>query len=117
GATYMLPRLVGVDKALELMFTGDIIDAKEAERIGLVTKVVPHNDLTTVSEELAAKIAKGPPVATELAKKAVYRSLETSLDSQLDFERYLISLCLETEDFKEALKAFQDKRTAQFKGR
>ena len=117
GATYLLPRIIGLDKALELAFTGDIIDAKEAERIGLVTKVVPHDDLMKVTNELALKIAKGPSVAIELMKRGICRGLDNDLDTQLDFESYAQNLCRETEDFKEGVNAFREKREPRFQGK
>lgn len=117
GGTYLLPRIVGLDKALEFAFTGDIIDAKEAERIGLVTKVVPYDDLMKVVNELALKIAKGPSVAIELMKRGMHRGLYADLDSQLDFEGYAQNLCFQTEDCKEAIAAFKEKREARFQGK
>ncbi len=116
GATYFLPRILGISKALELMFTGDIMSATEAERIGLVSKVVPHDNLMTVAKETATKIAEGPSVAIELMKKAAYRALENSLELQLDFETYAQNICRQTQDYKEGVEAFMQKRPPQFKG-
>ena len=116
GATYSLPRTIGPDKALEIFFTGDIIDSKEAERIGLVTRVVPHDELMKVTEELAGRIARAPSVAIELTKRAVYRGLQNDLDKQLDFESYAQNLCRQTEDHREGVQAFMEKREAIFKG-
>lgn len=117
GATYLLPRTVGLDKALELCFTGDIIDAREAERIGLVTKVVPHDDLMQTANDLAAKIAKGPSISIELAKRGIYRAMGGDYLAQLDYESYAQNLCFQTEDFKEATAAFREKREARFQGK
>ena len=117
GGTYLLPRIIRMDRALELAFTGDIIDAKEAERIGLVTRVVPHDDLMKVTEELASKIARGPSVAIELMRRGMYRAIDNDFDTQLDFESYAQNICRTTEDFKEGVAAFMEKREAHFQGK
>ena len=117
GATYLLPRTINLDKALELCFTGDIIDAGEAARIGLVTRVVPHDDLMKVVGELAAKLARGPSVAIELMKRGIYRALGGDYISQLDFESYAQNICFQTEDFKNATAAFKEKREPHFQGK
>ncbi|MFC1985031.1 enoyl-CoA hydratase/isomerase family protein [Chloroflexota bacterium] len=117
GGTYFLTRIVGTARALELLYTDDIIDAREAERIGLVSRVVPHDELMPVVKELAGKIAKGPSVALELTKRAVYKALSNDLESQLDFEHWGQSVCYLTEDHKEAIQAAIEKRDAVFKGR
>lgn len=117
GATYFLPRVLGMSKALELMFTGDMVNAVEAERIGLVSRVVPHDDLLRVVHERASTIAKGPSVAIELMKKGAYRSLNHDLESQLDFESYAQNICRQTEDHKEGVESFIQKRPPKFEGR
>jgi 2-(1,2-epoxy-1,2-dihydrophenyl)acetyl-CoA isomerase len=117
GATYFLPRLIALDKALELMLSGDIIDAEEALEIGLVTRVVPHDELMPKARELAGKIAKGPAIAIELIKRGLYRSLNNDLKTQLDYESYAQNLCRQTEDHKEGVRAFSEKREPNFKGR
>ena len=116
GATYFLPRILGVEKALEFMYTGDIIDAREAERIGLVSRVVPNDDLMRVTKELATKIAKGPPIAIELMKRAVYRDILSGLGAKLDFESYAQNICRQSEDHQEGVTSFLEKREAHFKG-
>jgi len=84
GGTYFLPRLIGIDKACELIWTGNLIDAKEAERIGLVTRVVPHEELEAETRELADKLAKGPPLAIAKSKQAIYRGLTLDLEPALN---------------------------------
>lgn len=116
GATYFLTRILGIEKALEMMVTGDIIDATEAQRIGLVSRVVPHNDLIKVVKEIADRIASGPSVAIELIKKAAYKAIDNSLESQLDFETYAQNLCRNTQDYHEGIQAFMEKRTPNFRG-
>ncbi|MFC2017316.1 enoyl-CoA hydratase/isomerase family protein [Chloroflexota bacterium] len=116
GITFSLPRVVGTSKALELMFTGEVIDAAEAERLGIVSRVVPHDELMKVTQELAARIAQQPPIALELAKRLVYRSMIGDIAHHLDWETYAQQLCFGTEDFKEGARAFLEKRQPRFKG-
>ena len=116
GATYLLPHIVGPSKAFELLATGDIISAQEAERIGLVTKVVPPEELMPAVKEMAAKLAKGPTISIKFQKKAVYKALQNDLLGQLDFESYGQNICRQTEDHQEGVMAFMEKRPAQFKG-
>jgi len=117
GGTYFLPRLIGIDKACELIWTGDLIDAREAERIGLVTRVVPHEELEAATEELATKLAKGPPLAIARSKRVIYDGLNMELESALqDIMREYWSLS-QTEDHREALRAFLEKREPVFRGR
>ena len=116
GLTYFLPRLVGTSKACEIMFTGNPIDAEEALRIGLVSKVVPHDDLMNVAREFASVIAKGPPISLELTKKAIYRGIERDLRTQMDFESYAQTVCRGTEDHREGVRSFMEKREPIFKG-
>ncbi|MFC1968136.1 enoyl-CoA hydratase/isomerase family protein [Chloroflexota bacterium] len=117
GATQRLPRLVGVGKAKELIFTGDPINAREAERIGLVNKTVPAEELVATARDLARKLASGASVAIGLSKRAINKGLDTDLRSGLEYEIYGQTLCLQTEDRKEGVKAFLEKREPQFKGR
>ncbi len=117
GGTFFLPRLVGIDRACQLIWTGDMIDAKEAERIGLVTMVVPHEELESATRELAEKIAKGPPLAIQSAKRAIYEGLATDLKSNLEYVTSATKELVETEDHKEGARAFVEKREPVFKGR
>jgi len=117
GATYLLPRIVGPDKALEMLTTGEVISAQEAERIGLVTKVVPPDELMPTVKELATKLAKGPGLSIKFTKKAVYKGLQhNDLLTQLDYESFAQGVCRQSEDHREGVKAFMEKRPPQFKG-
>jgi len=117
ASTFLLPQIVGIEKALEMFYTGDVIDAPEALRIGLVGRVVPPGDLMKTVMELAEKIAAKSPIPAELAKYGVYKGLETDIEGALDYENYAIKVCTATEDYKEGVTAFMEKRKAVFKGR
>jgi enoyl-CoA hydratase/carnithine racemase len=117
GGTYFLPRLVGMAKACELTFTGDVVDAAEALRIGLVSQVVAPEELMPTAQALAGKIAAGPPVAIRLAKRALYRNAESELREALEFETFAQNACFETEDAREGIRAFVEKRAPVFRGR
>ncbi len=118
GSTYFLTKLVGTAKACELMFTGDFVDAAEAERLGIVNKVVPHEELMNEAQALAKRIASGPPLTIELIKRAVYKGfLESDLARQVHFEMYLNQLAHTTEDYKEGVTSFLEKREPKFMGK
>jgi len=117
GATLLLPRIIGPDKAFEMLTTGIMIDAQEAERIGLVTRVVPSEELLNNAYELAGKLAKGPALAIKLMKKGLYKGLgHNDLHLQLDFESFAQGVCRQSEDHREGVRAFMEKREARFKG-
>lgn len=117
GGTQRLPRLVGLGRAMEMILTGDFIDAQEAYRIGLVNQVVPQDELMEKAMELAQKIAKRPPLAVRYAKEAVNRSQEGDTVSGYALESYLHALTCTTEDKKEGVQAFLEKRKGTFKGK
>jgi len=117
GGTQRLPRLVGQGIAMEMILTGEFIDAQEAYRIGLVNKVVPPDELMEKTMELAKKIAKRPPLAVQYAKEAVNSSQEGGTFSGYALESYLHALTCTKEDKKEGVQAFLEKRKGSFKGR
>ncbi len=117
GGTQRLPRLIGWGKAKELIYTGKIIDAAEAERIGLVDKVVPPDRLEEEVEQLAATIASKSPLIIKLVKKVINRGMYTDLAAGLAYEKANFALCFATEDHIEGVTAFLEKRKPEFKGR
>lgn len=117
GGTQRLPRLVGLGRAMEMIITGDFIDSQEAYRIGLVNRIVPHKDLMDMTMELAHKIASRPPLAIRFAKEAVLRGSESGLSVGFSLESYLHALSCTTDDKKEGVSAFLEKRKGDFKGK
>jgi enoyl-CoA hydratase len=117
GGTQRLARFVGKSKAMEMCLTGRFMDAAEAERAGLVSRVVPAKDLLRDARETALKIAEKSPLAVRALKEAVGRSYETTLREGLLFERRLFDALFATEDQVEGMAAFAEKRSAQFRGR
>ena len=117
GGTQRLTRLVGEGRAMELILTGDIIDAKTAFAIGLVNHVVPADQLEAKTMEIANRIAEKGPIALRLAKEAVKLASRSNLDEGLRRELDLFALCFSTEDKDEGVKAFLEKRKPAFKGK
>ena len=118
GGSFTLPRIFGFPTACELILTGDMIDAAEADRIDLVNRVVPHDELMTAARELAGKIAKNPPLAVQMAKADLYNAMvETDIVEQMKREEVSQDRLLNTEDFMEAATEFLEKREPHFKGK
>jgi len=117
GGTQRLPRLVGKGRAKELIFTGDIIDAEKAERIGLANRVVPPERLMDEAREMARRIMEKGPLAVRLAKWAIDRGVETDLDSGLALEKSCFALLMDSKDKIEGTSAFIEKRKPKFTGR
>lgn len=117
GQTFLLPRIVGFAKALEIMLFSDILTAQQALEIGLVNKVVPADDLMPESETWANKLAAMPPIALGFAKQLAYKAIENDLLSQIDYEMQMMAICRDTNDHRESDKAFVEKRAAKFEGR
>lgn len=116
GGNYLLPRAVGLHKAKELIFTGDLLDAEQALRLGLVNQIVDDAKLTEVTYEFADRIAKSAPQAQRLAKQLLNQSDGLTLKNILKLETDAQTLCLQTEDFQEGISAFFEKRPPKFYG-
>lgn len=117
GGTQRLARLVGIAKALEICLSGELIDAEEAYRIGLVNRLVPVDELTATGEEMAASFAKGAPLALRYIKEAIHQGAGLSLEHGLRLESDLATMVLTTDDSKEGPKAFVEKRPPAWNGR
>ena len=118
GATWLLPRLVGLHKAKELAFLADVISAAEAERIGIVNRVVPHAELDTFVDDWARRLAAGPPLALRLTKRLLNEGNNMSMDQALEAEGWTQTITIaSTQDTPEAFAAFLEKRPPQFKGK
>jgi len=117
AGTYLLPRIVGLSKACELVFSGEIIDAQEMLRIGLVSKVVPDDQLMTAAMEMAKKMQRGAPLAVQMAKQLMYMGLERSIEAHCEAERYCFQLSCKTEDFQEGIRSFFEKREPCWKAK
>ena len=118
GATYMLPRTVGMAKAMEIMLIGDMFDAQEALRLGIVSRVVPHDDLMKEARALATRIAQRPPVSVSLIKRITWKSWLDGFDRHWDLETLAQKICLDTEDHKASAQSFLAKKPLpEFKGK
>ena len=117
GSCWQLPRLIGLSNTLLLQYTGDRVDGNEAYRMGLVSKVVPDDAIMEASMELATRLAEGPTQSLSLIKYLVHKSLETNLRESLALSQVAQEQARETEDHKEAVRAFLEKRRPAFRGR
>lgn len=117
AGTQRLARLVGKGRAKELLYTGDVIDANEAYRIGLVNKVAAADELMTTARTMAEKIMSRAPIAVQLCKAAVNEGLDTDLETGVAYEAEVFGLCFATNDQKEGMSAFVEKRKASFQGK
>jgi enoyl-CoA hydratase/carnithine racemase len=117
AGTYLLPRLVGLSKACELVFSGEIIDAQEIQRIGLVSKLVSDAGMESTAFEMAKKLVKGAPLAVRMAKELIYRGLERNMEEHAQANSAAFSMLTATKDHAEGVKSFLKKREARWKGR
>ncbi|HEU5239584.1 MAG TPA: enoyl-CoA hydratase-related protein, partial [Pyrinomonadaceae bacterium] len=115
GAAYLLPRVVGLTKAAELLYTGDFISATEAERIGLYNRVVPADQLAATTTDFAKRLAKGPGFALAKTKEMLNRELDMNLETALECEAQAQAICMQHPDYREAYEAFVGKREAKFR--
>jgi 2-(1,2-epoxy-1,2-dihydrophenyl)acetyl-CoA isomerase len=117
GGLYFLPRIVGMHKAKELIFTAKMLNATEAFDLGLVNHVVPAEELDAFTMKLAAEIAGGPMKAIALSKSILSKSFQLSLADVLEYEALAQAICMQSDDHKEGIKAFNEKRFPAFSGR
>lgn len=116
GGTWLMPRIMGVAKAAEYLFTGDFLGAEEAFRIGVLNRVVPLDKLEEETNTLARKIAAGPPIAIRLSKLQLYKGLEMDLETAMQMAAACETITLTSEDHQEGVVAFREKRSADYKG-
>ena len=117
GGTFILRQLVGLSKAYELTLTGDLVDAEEAQRIGLVTKVVPDEQLADQAHAMARKIASGPPLAQQLIKRSIQKGFGFDWRTLGEYQQAMGDVLWETDDHMEGVHSFMEKREPNFKGR
>src|SRR5215217_1831182 len=114
AASYLLPRVVGLSKATEMLYTGDFVSAAEAERIGLYNRVVPADQLVAATRTFAERLAKGPAFALGKTKEMLNRELDIDLQAALESEAQAQAICMQHPDYREAYEAFVAKREAKF---
>ncbi|MCP3933857.1 MAG: hypothetical protein GY708_00640, partial [Actinomycetia bacterium] len=116
SAGWFLPRMVGLTMAQDLMFTGRLVDAAEALDIGLIHRVVSPEDHSAEVAQFAVQLAAGPPIAHAWTKRAIHRSLGVDMEGEFEFEIFAQVTCIQTEDHREGVRAFQEKRPAEYRG-
>ncbi len=117
GGTWLLPRIVGLPKAAELILTGDFVEAEEAKQLGILNRLVPSPELEKETMALAKKISQNSPLANRLAKLQLHKGLQMDLEAALELGATCQAICMTSEDHQEGLAALRDKRQAIFKGR
>ena len=113
---YTLPQIVPLPKAMEIIFMGKMLDSKEAAEIGLVNEVVPHDKLYERTHEVALTLAKGPPIALAMAKRAVYLGLRQDLETFAQYESFTLRNAFQSSDREEGVRSFLEKRDPEFAG-
>lgn len=117
GGIYLLPRLVGYAKAAELIFSAEVIDARQAMEIGLINRLVPQEELAEATRELAERIAENAPLAIAFAKRGLRRFYRWDLEQAVEYEAYVLERLMKSEDVREGFAAFLEKRHPVFKGK
>ena len=117
GSTWLYNRAMGINKALELLYTGDWLEAEEADRLGVLNKLVPFENLEEETMAMARRIAEKPPIPNRLVKGMMYRGLNQTLDDHLEEAAQVEVLTLTSQDHREALSAFLEKRKPEFTGK
>jgi 2-(1,2-epoxy-1,2-dihydrophenyl)acetyl-CoA isomerase len=117
GGAYLFPRVMGLDRALKMTLLGEVYDAREARELGLVTEVVPHDALAARVSELAARLAAGPPLAIRMAKRMMYKQLDMTLINALEDAALSVMVTNPSQDAREGIRAFHERRPPNFQGR
>ncbi|MEE9202992.1 MAG: enoyl-CoA hydratase-related protein [Dehalococcoidia bacterium] len=117
GDAWLLPRIVGVAKAAELLYSGDFVEGEEAYRIGLLNRLVPHEKLEEETRAFARRLAQNPPVSLRLNKILLYKGLDTDIETAMHMVAAYQAICINTQDHKEGVAAFREKRQPRFTGR
>lgn len=116
GGAFFLVRLIGLGRALELLLTGDFVDAREAERLGIVNHVVPHSELADRTYTIARKLASLPPLSVQTTKRLTYQSLQSEMVAALELASSQAAILASTDDHAEAVRSFREKRPATYRG-